>query len=101
MQNILIVDDREENLLVLETLLERADVNIIKALNGKDALWNLLSHDFALVILDVQMPEMNGFDVANLIRSNKKTKTLPIIFISASSRDEQLVFNGSSECQNV
>ncbi|MBF0520197.1 MAG: PAS domain S-box protein [Nitrospirae bacterium] len=94
MQNILIVDDMVENLLVLETLLDQADVNIVRAINGKEALWKLLSDEFALLILDVNMPEMNGFEVANLIRTNKKTRTLPIIFISATNIDETFVFKG-------
>ncbi|QWR76019.1 response regulator [Candidatus Magnetomonas plexicatena] len=94
MQNILIVDDKVENLLVLETLLERSDLNLVKASNGKEALWKLLSDDFALVILDVHMPEMDGFEVANLIRKNKRTRTLPIIFVSASHGEEASVFRG-------
>ncbi|MBF0458142.1 MAG: response regulator [Nitrospirae bacterium] len=95
MQNILIVDDRPENLLVLETILTQLpDVNIVKALSGKDALWSVLRDDVALVILDVQMPEMDGFETAALIRSNNKTKEIPIIFISAVSTDEKYIFKG-------
>ncbi|MBF0555693.1 MAG: response regulator, partial [Nitrospirae bacterium] len=95
MQNILIVDDRQENLLVLETILNQLpDVSVIKALSGKDALWRLLRDEFALVILDVQMPEMDGFETAALIRSNNKTKSIPIIFISAVSTDEKFIFKG-------
>ncbi|MBF0318861.1 MAG: response regulator, partial [Nitrospirae bacterium] len=94
MQNILIVDDREENLLVLETLLTLPEVNIVKAQSGKDALWNLLRNEFALVIMDVQMPEMDGYETATLIRSNSKTKTLPIIFISAAYKEKKSIFKG-------
>ncbi|MBF0486919.1 MAG: response regulator [Nitrospirae bacterium] len=95
MQNILIVDDRQENLLVLETILSQLpEVGVVKALSGRDALWSLLRYEFALVILDVQMPEMDGFETAALIRSNNKTREIPIIFISAVSTDEKFIFKG-------
>lgn len=93
-QNILIVDDKVENLLVLETVLQSPQVNLVRATSGKEALWKLLEDKFMLVILDVQMPEMNGFEVAELIRMNKKTKSIPIIFISAVSRDQKYIFKG-------
>ncbi|MEO5361001.1 MAG: PAS domain S-box protein [Nitrospirota bacterium] len=92
MQNILIVDDREENLLVLETLLAQPEVNIVKALSGKDALWNLLRSEFSLVILDVQMPEMDGYETASLIRSNSKTKMIPIIFVTATYKEKKSMY---------
>ncbi|MBF0464466.1 MAG: PAS domain S-box protein [Nitrospirae bacterium] len=94
MQNILIVDDRAENLLVLETILAQPDVNIVRVVSGKEALWNLLRDEFALVILDVQMPEMDGFETASFIRSNNKTRTVPIIFISAVSIEEKFISKG-------
>ncbi|MBF0564302.1 MAG: hybrid sensor histidine kinase/response regulator [Nitrospirae bacterium] len=93
-QNILIVDDKVENLLVLETVLQSPQVNLVRATSGKEALWKLLKDKFMLVILDVQMPEMNGFEVAELIRMNKKTRSIPIIFISAVSKDQKYIFKG-------
>jgi PAS domain S-box-containing protein len=93
MQSILIVDDRSENLIALETLLERADVQLLKADNGNEALKLLLRHDVALVLLDVQMPGMNGFEMAELMRRNKKTQTIPIIFITANG-DKRQLFRG-------
>ncbi|MBF0317079.1 MAG: response regulator [Nitrospirae bacterium] len=93
-QNILIVDDRTENLLVLETILQSPEINIVKATSGQEALWQLLNNNFALILLDVQMPQMNGFEVAELIRKNNKTKNLPIIFISAVSTERKFIFKG-------
>lgn len=93
-QNILMVDDRPENLLALENLLESPDLNIFKALSGNEALSLVLEHDFALVLLDVQMPEIDGFEIARLMRGNSKTKNIPIIFITAISKDEEYVFKG-------
>ena len=91
---ILIVDDRPENLLSLTAMLEDPEINIISASSGNEALMLLLQHDFALVFLDVQMPEMNGFEVAELMRAKNKTKTIPIIFITALSRDQRHLFKG-------
>ncbi|MBF0606626.1 MAG: response regulator [Magnetococcales bacterium] len=93
-QNILVVDDRVENLLVLETILQGLEINIVKATSGQEALWQLLNNTFALILLDVQMPQMNGFEVAELIRKNNKTKTLPIIFVSAVSTEQKFIFKG-------
>jgi len=81
-QNILLVDDRSENLLALETLLEGSNLNMVKAASGKEALWLLLEYDFALILLDVQMPDMDGFEAAELIRGREKTKYIPIIFVT-------------------
>lgn len=81
--NILLVDDRPENLLSLEALLEGPEVNIVKAASGNEALSLMLDHDFALVLLDVQMPEMDGFETAYLMRSSERTKYVPIIFVTA------------------
>jgi PAS domain S-box-containing protein len=93
MQSILIVDDRNENLVALESLLERPDLQLLKADNGNDALKLLLRHEVALVLLDVQMPGMNGFEMAELMRRNKKTQTIPIIFITANG-DKRHLFRG-------
>ncbi len=93
-QNILLVDDRPENLLALETILENPELNIVKATSGKEALWLLLEYKFALVILDVQMPDMDGFETAELIRGKEKTKHIPIIFVTAISKEQKYVFKG-------
>lgn len=92
--NILIVDDRPENLLSLTAMLEDQEINIISASSGNEALTLLLQYDFALVFLDVQMPEMNGFEVAELMRAKQKTRTIPIIFITALSQTQEHIFKG-------
>lgn len=92
--NILIVDDRKENLLALEALLESPDLRIIKAESGNQALGLMLEFNFALVLLDVQMPEMDGFEVAELMRRKEKTRNIPIIFITAIIKEEKYVFKG-------
>nr|BDT29096.1 hybrid sensor histidine kinase/response regulator [Bacteriovorax sp. HI3] len=92
--NILIVDDKPENLISLENILQEKDVNIYKAQSGVEALELLLVHGFALAILDVQMPEMNGFELAELMRGKEKTKSIPIIFVTAGAIDAQHTFMG-------
>jgi two-component system, sensor histidine kinase and response regulator len=92
--NLLIVDDTEDNLLVLEALLRRDDLEIFKAHSGAEALELLLVHEFALAILDVQMPEMNGFELAELMRGAARTRSVPIIFVTAGARDPLRVFKG-------
>jgi diguanylate cyclase (GGDEF)-like protein len=87
--NILLVDDRKENLLALAAILEAPDVNIITAESGNAALGRMLEYDFAVVILDVMMPEMNGFEVAELMQKNKKTMNTPIVFVTASRTSKQ------------
>ena len=92
--NILLVDDRPENLLALESLLESPDLNIVKATSGNEALGLMLKYDFALVLLDVQMPDMDGFETAELMRSSDRTKQVPIIFVTAISKEQQHIFKG-------
>ncbi len=92
--NILIVDDREENLLTLEGILENPELNIVKASSGNEALGLMLEYDFAMVLLDVQMPEMDGFETAELMRSNERTRNIPIIFVTAISKQRQHIFKG-------
>lgn len=92
--NILIVDDRKENLLALEALLENPEITIIKAESGNQALGLMLEFNFALVLLDVQMPEMDGFEVAELMRGKEKTRNIPIIFVTAINKEEKYVFKG-------
>lgn len=91
---ILIVDDRPENLLTLENLLDEPGLEIIRANSGEEALAHTLDHDFALVLLDVQMPGMDGYEVAELMRGNKKTKNIPIIFVTAEVRGQHHLFKG-------
>src|SRR5512136_3415420 len=85
---ILTVDDRAENLYALERLLKNLDVEVIKALSGAEALNLTLEHDFCLAIVDIQMPEMDGYELVELLRSNEDTATLPAIFVSAIYSDE-------------
>ena len=92
--SILLVDDRPENLLSLENLLKATELHIVKTTSGNEALGLMLRHDFALVLLDVQMPEMDGFEVAKLMRSSKKTRHIPIIFITAINKEQRHVFKG-------
>ncbi len=93
-QKILIVDDREENLVVLEKTLNETGTEIVKALSGNKALRASLNHDFALAILDVQMPDMNGYELAELLRDDEKTRYLPIIFLTAAFTHETDSFRG-------
>jgi two-component system cell cycle response regulator len=91
---ILVVDDRPENLLAIEGVLDRPGLQIITATSGNDALGLVLEHAFALILLDVQMPGMDGFEVAELMRGSEKTRHLPIIFLTAISKEETHVFTG-------
>jgi two-component system sensor histidine kinase/response regulator len=90
----LLVDDTEENLVALEALLRREGLELLKARSGAQALELLLVHDVALAFLDVQMPEMNGFELAELMRGMERTKHVPIMFLTAGARDPQRVFKG-------
>jgi two-component system cell cycle response regulator len=92
--NILVVDDRPENLMAIEGVLERPELSIITATSGNEALGLVLEHHFALILLDVQMPGMDGFEVAELIRGGEKTRHIPIIFVTAISKEETHVFTG-------
>ena len=90
----LLVDDTEENLVALEALLRREGLELLKARSGSRALEMLLVHDVALAILDVQMPDMDGFELAELMRGMERTKHVPIIFLTAGAQDPQRVFKG-------
>jgi len=91
---ILLVDDRPENLASLEGILDDLDLETVRALSGNEALRLSLKHDFALVLMDVQMPGMDGFETAELMRSNPKTRHLPIIFVTAGMKELQYEFKG-------
>ncbi|MGV6393273.1 hybrid sensor histidine kinase/response regulator [Pseudomonas caspiana] len=91
---LLIVDDLPENLLALEALIKREDREVYKALSADEALSLLLQHEFAMAILDVQMPGMNGFELAELMRSTDRTKSIPIVFVSAAGRELNYAFKG-------
>jgi signal transduction histidine kinase len=90
----LVVDDIEENLFILDALLRRDDLLLLKARSGREALELLLEHDVALALLDVHMPEMDGFELAELMRGSERTKHIPIIFVTAGNRDPLRTFKG-------
>jgi two-component system sensor histidine kinase/response regulator len=90
----LIVDDLEENLLALSALLRRDDVELLQARSGAEALELLLVHDVALAFLDVQMPDMDGFELAELMRGSERTRHVPLIFVTAGARDQYPLFKG-------
>src|SRR5215510_1421061 len=94
--SILLVDDHNENLLALEALLTDLGQNLVRAQSGIDALRLLLNQEFALIILDVDMPIINGFETAALIRDREKSRHTPIIFLTAINKTEQHVFKGYS-----
>jgi len=91
---ILIVDDKPENLVALETVLRDMEVTLVKASSGNEALKATLHHDFSLALLDIQMPEMDGYELASILREEEKTANLPFIFISAVYTDNLNVFKG-------
>jgi len=94
--NILIVDDRDDKLLALEAVLSNLGENIVKARSGKEALRQLLQQEFAVILLDVSMPVMDGFETAALIRKRPNSEHTPIIFITSISQSETNVFKGYS-----
>ena len=94
---ILIVDDKPANILALENLLAMKGRTFLQATNGKDALTMSVNKDVDLIILDVQMPDMDGFEVANILKSNKRTKDIPIIFASAEKKEHKFMMKGFEE----
>ncbi len=93
-EKILLVDDLNDNLLALEGLLRREDCEIITARSGTEALEFMLLHEFALALIDVQMPMMSGFELAELMRGASKTKNIPIIFVTATAEHQSFAFKG-------
>lgn len=94
--SILIVDDHPANLLALEGILEPLNQRIVKANSGEEALKRLLDHEFAVILMDVQMPGLDGTQTARIIKEREKTKHVPIIFLTAISRDQTNIFRGYS-----
>jgi len=92
--NILLVDNEPKGLLALEAILEPLEQKLITARSGEEALRQLLAHDFALILLDIQMPELDGFQTAALIRGRERSRHTPIIFLTASYESEVQVFRG-------
>src|SRR5947209_3067982 len=93
--NILLVDDKPDKLLAIEAVLEDLNQNIVRAYSGREALRAILNQDFAVILLDVNMPDMDGFETAALIRQRKNSEHIPIIFITAFT-DEMHVARGYS-----
>ena len=94
---ILIIDDRPGNIYALEELLKKPERIFLSSLNGKDGLKIAFDKTIDLIILDVQMPEMDGFEVAKILKSNKRTKDVPIIFASAEKKERHSVMKGFEE----
>jgi len=92
---ILLVDDREDNLMSIETILNSSEYQIVKANSGRHALQILLKEqDFSLILMDVKMPGLSGFETASLIYEREKLKKIPIIFITAHSYSDENVYQG-------
>src|SRR5215510_15951626 len=92
---ILLVDDREDNLMAIEAILAPSGYEFVKANSGRQALKILLSEiDFAMILMDVKMPNLNGFETAALIYEREKLKHIPIIFITANNYGEENIFKG-------
>lgn len=92
--NLLLVDDLHENLVALEALIRQPGRRIFTVRSGEEALSLMLEHPFALAILDVQMPSMNGFELAELMRGTERTRSIPIVFVSAAGRELNYAFRG-------
>ncbi len=91
---VLVVDDQTSNLIAMEAVFDGEPVELVKASSGQEALKLLLQRDFALVLLDVQMPALDGFEVAEIMRSNPRTESTPIIFLTALSKEQRYIFRG-------
>ena len=94
---VLVVDDHQENLVALRSILEQLDCQVMEATSGADALALILKHDFAVLLLDVMMPVMDGFETARYVRDRKASRHTPIIFLTANGGDADYVSKGYSE----
>lgn len=92
--DVLIVDDRIDGIIALEAILKAPNINLIRAQSGKEALNLLPQHDFAVILLDVQMPEMDGFETAHFIRKTERYNSTPIIFVTAINKDDRYIHKG-------
>src|SRR4051812_11954314 len=92
--NILIVDDEPKNLAVLETILDDPGYRLVRATSGEEALLALMADEFAVLVLDVRMPGMSGFEVAQLVKERRKTSRIPIIFLTAYYNEDQHILEG-------
>ncbi len=92
--DILIVDDRMDGIIALEAVLDLPHINLVRASSGREALGNMDLYDFAVILLDVQMPEMDGFETAQAIRKNLRHKNTPIIFVTAINKDDMYIYKG-------
>ncbi|WP_454688862.1 hybrid sensor histidine kinase/response regulator [Achromobacter aloeverae] len=92
--NILVVDDIAQNLVAFEALLSRPGITVLKANSGVEALELLLANEVALALVDVQMPQMNGFELAELVRGSDRTRTVPLIFLTAATHEREAHFRG-------
>src|SRR5512135_1819910 len=93
---VLIVDDNAANLLTYEGILEELQVNLVKAHSGQEALRHAFKNDFAAILMDVQMPDMDGFETATLLRQRKSSRETPLLFITAAFPDHLHMFQGYS-----
>ncbi|MBX2996811.1 MAG: response regulator [Bdellovibrionaceae bacterium] len=94
--NILLVDDRPEGIVTLEAVLTNPEYNLVKANSGKEALAKVLAHDFAVILMDVQMPEMDGFETVSLIKQRERSRNIPIIFLTALTTGDHNISRGYS-----
>jgi len=92
--NVLVADDRPANVLAIQQVIEPLDLNVVTANSGEEVLRSLLTTEFAVILLDVQMPIMNGFEIATQIKRREKTRHLPIIFLTAVNQEPGDVFHG-------
>ena len=92
--DVLIVDDRADGLLALESVLNLPNINLLRAQSGYEALAQLENHDVAVILLDVQMPGMDGFQTAQEIRRRPRHRQTPIIFVTAINKDDQYIHRG-------
>jgi signal transduction histidine kinase len=93
-KKVLVVDDKPENIIALEVILKDLDIQIVSATSGNEALAKTIEHDFALALIDVQMPEMDGYETVKLMRQVEKTKFLPVIFLSAIYSEDHYLIQG-------